>query len=415
MVPPMPLTDAEIRRADPREKPWKLFDGGGLHLLITPGGAKLWRLKYRHRGKELQAAFGPYPTVTLREARQKRDDFKRALLTGEDPMAPKRGRSFEDVAREYIEKQAKRLKPRYRADALRRLELNIFPDLGSQPIGTIEPPDLLQTLRRIEARGAHEQAARVRALCSQVFRFGIASGYCKRDPATDLKGALTPHKTVHHPALSADDLKELLAKIKASDDEKPVTRLGLLVLAHTAVRTSELIAAEWPEIKENQWIIPGARMKMGLPHIVPLSRQSRALFDELRELNGNSRFIFASPNNVDKHISNNTLLFALYRLGYRSRMTGHGFRSCFSTIANEEREKKTHAFGTEVIERQLDHCERNAIKAAYNRAEHIEARADLMQFYSDFIEGLIASGPPYRIGDFTRLKAERMTARRGHS
>lgn len=181
-------------------------------------------LQDRSRGSSLTAA-----------ARQKGDDFRRALMTGEDPTAPKRGRTFEAVAREFIEKQAKRLKPRYRADALRSLELNIFPDLGAATIGTLEAPSLLGTLRKIEARGAHEQGARVRALCSQVFRFAIASGYAKRDPAADLRGAMTPHKKRHHAALDADGLKDLLAKVKAYEDEAPVTRLGLLVLAHTAL------------------------------------------------------------------------------------------------------------------------------------------------------------------------------------
>ena len=164
-------------------------------------------------------------------------------MTGEDPTAPKRGRTFEAVAREFIEKQAKRLKPRYRADALRSLELNIFPDLGAATIGTLEAPSLLGTLRKIEARGAHEQGARVRALCSQVFRFAIASGYAKRDPAADLRGAMTPHKKRHHAALDADGLKDLLAKVKASEDEAPVTRLGLLVLAHTALTATTTDAA----------------------------------------------------------------------------------------------------------------------------------------------------------------------------
>jgi len=398
----MALTDSEIRSTVPRDRPFKISDGGGLHLLINPNGSRLWRLKYRFQGKERLASFGSYPLVTLKEARQRRDEYKRTVLSGDDPMAPRRGRTFESVAAEWIERHARGYKPAYKIATMRRLEQNLLPDLGSKPIATIEAPDILRVLRTIEKRGAFEMAARMRALASQIFRFAIASGYAKRDPAADLRGALTPHTTIHHAALPADDLKALLSKVKASD-EIPVIRLGILILAHTAVRASELTGATWAEIQDGLWEIPGERMKMQRPHIVPLSMQIRAMLEELR---GDSAYVFASPANIDKPISNNAMLYAMYRAGYHSKMTLHGFRACFSTICNEEREKKSHAFGPEVIERQLAHCEKNEVKAAYNRATHLDARKDLMQWYSDFLDGKVASGPTYRIGDFMRAQGK---------
>jgi integrase len=381
------LTDVSIKTAKLKKAPYKIFDGGGLHVLVNPGGSKLWRLKYRFQGKERLASFGSYPIVSLKLAREKRDAFRRHLASGEDPMAVKTGVSFEAVAREFVEKQAKRRRPRYLNDTLRRLELNVFPDLGQRPIASIEAPDLLSTLRKIEKRGAHSMAGRIRSLCGQVFRYGIASGYCKRDISADLQGALTPHKVKHQPAIKPDELPELLHKIEGYDGDE-VTRLGLQFLALTFVRTIELIPAEWTEfdLKDALWTVPGSRMKMRNDHYVPLTRQTLDLLKELQELNGESRYVFAAPGNPDKHISNNTLLYALYRLGYRSRMTGHGFRSVASTILNEERERGSHNFGADVIERQLDHCERDEVRGAYNRAEYLQSRRAMMQWYADHLQ-----------------------------
>ena len=282
------LTDIAIKTAKPQDRPLKIFDGGGLFVMINPNGSKLWRLKYRHQGKERLASFGAYPIVSLKDARLKRDEFKKRLASGEDPLSSNKGATFETAARDFVARQAQRLKPRYRRDTLRRLELNVFPDLGHLPIATIEAPDLLRVLRKIEARGSFEMAARVRATCSQIFRFGIAAGYNKRDVAADLVGALTPHKVRHHAALKVEELPELLRKINESTEEEPVTRLALLFLANTAVRTSELIGAEWTEfdIRAAVWTVPSARMKMGKEHLVPLSRQVLRLLEELCEISG---------------------------------------------------------------------------------------------------------------------------------
>ena len=396
----MPLTEAAIKAAKPREKPYKLADARGLFLLVNPSGSKLWRLKYRIAGKEQLLALGSWPSLPLKEARNQRDEVRAALSRGEDPAAARRARkleqrlqaanSFETVAREYVNNQANRRSLRYKQDTIRRFEQNIFPFLGGKPIADIEPPELLDVLRKIENRGAYEMAARMRMLCGQVFRYGIASGRCKRDPAADLRGALIPHKVRHQPAVKPHELPELLRKI-ASYDGEPVTRLGLLFMAYTFVRTGELIPAEWTEFNtaDSIWTVPGTRMKMKSDHYVPLARQVLALLEELKAINGESRYVFAALN-PRKHISNNTLLYALYRLGYKSRMTGHGFRAVASTILNEERERGSHIFGPDVIERQLDHCERDDIRGAYNRAQYIQQRREMMQWWADYLDRFLA-------------------------
>ena len=387
------LTDIAIKKASPRDKPFRLADSGGLFVFVSPNGSKLWRLKYRRGGKEQTASFGAYPGVSLREAREKRDTFKASLANGGPAKEAPRSPSFETVAREYVERQAKRRVPRYRVDAIKRLEMNVFGALGARPIAEIEAPEILAVLRKIEERGAHEMAARIRALCSQAFRYGVACGHCKRDPAGDLRGALAPHVTRHHPAISPGELPELLKRIAAYDGDK-VTRYALQFMALTFLRTSELIGATWAEfdIADSLWTVPGDRMKMKAAHVVPMARQTLALLEELRALNGDSPYVFASPFNAAKPISNNTILFALYRLGYRGRQTGHGFRSVATTILNEERERGAHAFSPDVIERQLDHVERNAIRAAYNRAEHLQARRAMMAWWADYLDDNIGRG-----------------------
>lgn len=382
------LTDTTIRKIKPGEKPTKLADEKGLFLLVTPAGGKLWRMKYRVAGKEKLLALGAYPDVTLADARDKRDAARKLLADKQDPSevrkVEKRARllaaenSFEAVAREWYGKQTHTWVKSHAKDVLRRLEVNIFPALGHSPIADIEAPELLATVRKIEARGAYDLAHRVLAVCGQVFRYGIATGRCKRDLSTDLRGALTPHKAKHQAAVRPEELPELLRKIDAYDGDL-LTRLALQMMAATFVRTSELIGAKWAEFDADLWIIPAERMKMKTEHIVPLSRQALAILEAIRPVAGNSAFVFPGRNR-DKPISNNTMLFALYRLGYRGRMTGHGFRAVASTIMNES------GFRSDVIERQLAHCERNEIRGAYNRAEYLPDRRKLMQWWGDYLD-----------------------------
>ena len=391
------LTDRTIRNAKPEGKPLKLSDGLGLFLLINPTDTRYWRMKYRYAGKEKVLALGVYPEISLKEARRKRDEARKRLADGIDPgearKADKRARklaaenSFEAVAREWYGKQVHTWVKSHAMDVLRRLEGNIYPTLGHRPIAEIDAPELLAAMRKIEARGAYDLAHRVLALCGQVFRYGIATGRCSRDVAADLRGALTPHKQQHQAAVRSEDLPALLRKIQTYDQESgdTLTRLALQLMAATFVRTSELIGARWAEIDLNAavWVIPAERMKMKSEHVVPLSRQTVALLQEIKPIAGNSAFVFPGRNR-DKPISNNTMLFALYRMGYKGRMTGHGFRAVASTILNES------GFRPDVIERQLAHCERNEVRGAYNRAEYLPERRKLMQWWADYLDGVKA-------------------------
>lgn len=374
----------------------KLSDGDGLYLWVYLNGRKYWRMRYWQAGIEKSLSVGVYPKVSLSDARKKRSEVCGQLQADLDPSAERKSvslrkklsaeNSFETVAREWYTKQLYTWVEHHASDVKRRLERNIFPTLGKRPIADIEAAELLQTIRKIEVRGAHDLAHRVLQVCGQVFRYGIATGRCARNLSTDLRGALTPHKKQHQAAVRPEELPDLLraiAKYDGTGDKQ--TRLALQLLAHTFVRTNELIGAEWVEFDLNHalWIIPANRMKMRAEHVVPLSRQALVMLDELKEISNGSRFVFPGRNR-DKPISNNTMLFALYRLGYKGRMTGHGFRAVASTILNET------GFNSDVIERQLAHCERNEIRGAYNRAEYLPKRKRMMQEWSDRLEKLEA-------------------------
>lgn len=375
----------------------KLHDGDGLYLWVYLDGRKYWRIRYWQAGKEKSLSLGVYPKVSLSDARKRRDELRQQLQADLDPSAERKAanlrkklvaeNSFEAVAREWYGKQLHTWVPHHANDVKRRLESNIFPTIGKRPIGQIEAPELLQTIRKIEARGAYDLAHRVLQVCGQVFRYGIATGRCTRNLSTDLRGALTPHKKQHQAAVRPEELPELLRAIARYDESgDKQTRLALQLLAQTFVRTNELIGAEWAEFDLNNalWIIPAERMKMKAEHVVPLSRQALAMLAELKEISSGSRFVFPGRNR-DKPISNNTMLFALYRLGYKGKMTGHGFRAVASTILNET------GFNPDVIERQLAHCERNEVRGAYNRAEYLPERKRMMQHWADYL-GSVEAG-----------------------
>ncbi|MGO8753826.1 MAG: tyrosine-type recombinase/integrase [Gallionellaceae bacterium] len=374
----------------------KLHDGGGLYLWVYADGGKFWRLRYRLGGKEKSLSFGSYPQISLKEARAKRDEQHKVLDADLDPSAERKAanlrkklateNSFEAVALEWHGKQKIKWVAHHAVRVKRLLELSIFPALGKRPIGQIGAPELLDAIRKIEARGAHDLAHRVLQICGQVFRYGIATGRCTRNLSTDLRGALTPHVMQHQSAVRPEELPDLLRAIAKYDETgDKQTRLALQLLAQTFVRTNELIGAEWKEFDLDNalWIIPAGRMKMKTEHVVPLARQSLAILDELKEISGGSRFVFPGRNR-DKPISNNTMLFALYRLGYKGKMTGHGFRAVASTILNET------GFKPDVIERQLAHYERNEVRGAYNRAEYLPERKKMMQHWADYLHSIEA-------------------------
>ena len=389
------LTDRECRNATSLGlRIRKVADTGGLYLWVYENGQKYWRFRYRIDGKEQLLSLGVYPDVSLKEARNRRDEERRHLAANRDPGAERRAEklrralsaenSLEAVAREWFERNAVTWTPRHAADVLRRLETNVFPYVGRRPIAEIAAPELLATVRKIESRGAHDLSHRVLQVCGQVFRYGIATARCAVDPTRDLRGALTPNVTKHQPAVRPEEVPELARAIATYDtlgDRQ--TRLALQLLMHTFVRTNELIGAEWTEFDLGAalWAIPATRMKMKTEHLVPLSRQALEILGELRETCGGSRYLFPGRNR-DRPISNNTILFALYRLGYKSRMTGHGFRAVASTMLNEA------GFRADVVERQLAHCERNEVRSAYNRAEYLAERKAMMQWWGEHLADL---------------------------
>ncbi len=374
----------------------KLHDGDGLYLWVYLDGRKYWRMRYWQVGKEKSLSIGVYPKVSLSVARQKRDTLRKQLQADLDPSAERKAttlrkklaaeNSFEAVALEWHGKQKIKWVAQHANSVKRRLEISIFPFLGKRPIAQIEAPELLDAIRKVEARGAHDLAHRVLQICGQVFRYGIATGRCTRNLSTDLRGALTPHVMQHQSAVRPEELPDLLRAIAKYDETGGrQTRLALQLLAQTFVRTNELIGAEWTEfdLENALWIIPAGRMKMKTEHVVPLARQALAILGELKETSGSSGFVFPGRNR-DKPISNNTMLFALYRMGYKGKMTGHGFRSVASTLLNET------GFTPDAIERQLAHCERNEVRGAYNRAEYLPERKRMMQHWADYLDAIEA-------------------------
>ena len=389
----MPLTDVVCRKTKPSARPRKLSHGGGLHLLVDPRGSRYWRMAYRFAGKQKTLALGTYPAVSLADARAGRDEAKRRLAAGIDPsQARKEERraakfsaenTFEALAREWHENQREGWTPGYAKHVMVRLKVDVFPAIGSRPIAEIEAPDVLDILRKVEARGALDIAKRLRQTVGQVFRYAVATGRARRDPAADLKGALkSAGRQQHHKAMPREDLPDFLRALSRYDGE-PRTRLALRLMALTFVRTTELRAARWDEfdLEAQEWRIPAERMKMRTPHIVPLSQQAIEVLNELRPLTGNSPFLFPSRG-AEGFMSNNTMLYALYRMGYHRRATIHGFRAVASTLHNEM------GFHHDWIERQLAHDERNKVRAAYNHAQYLAERRRMMQHWADYLDGL---------------------------
>lgn len=398
----MPLTNLQCQNAQPKTKPYKLSDSSGMYLEVMPNGSKYWRLKYRWSNKEKRLALGVFPLVGLAEAREKRDAARKLLASGVDPsLAKKQAReeataeaanTFEALAREWHEKQKANWTPSQGRKVLRYLEHNLFPYLGTRPAREIEPPELLNVLRKIEARGAHYNSGRIRQYAGRIFRYGIACGKVTRDPSADLQGALTTSKTKHYAALDLKDMPgflEALAKNEARLFNQTRRAIRLLMLVFT--RTSELILATWDEfdLEKGTWEIPAERMKMRRPHIVPLSRQAVALLreqhDETKHLQ--TKWVFPNQPRPLKPMSNNTILFGIGRLGYKGDMTGHGFRALARTALRENL-----GYDVDVIEAQLAHAKGDSVRRAYDRTTFIPQRRVMMQEWTDFLEEIEATG-----------------------
>lgn len=397
----MPLTDTAIRNAKPREKSYRMFDSGGLYLEVSTGGGRCWRWKYRVAGKEKRLAFGIYPAVSLKVARQRRDEARAQLAEGIDPGAARKAarlsqagtETFEAVAREWHAKFAPSWVPSHSDRTLRRLEADLFPWLGNRPIAELKAPELLAALRRIESRGAVETAHRAKQICGLVFRFAVATGRAERDPTGDLKGALAKPKQRHHASIT--DPKRVGALLRAIDayEGSFTTKCALRLAPLVFVRPGELRKAIWDEfdLDTAEWRIPAHRMKMREPHWVPLSRQAVEILRELQPKTGRGipakpnvpRYLFPGARSRERPMSENAVLAALRRMGYsKDEMTGHGFRSMASTLLHEQ------GWNHQAIERQLAHAERNAVSAAYNYAEHLPERRRMMQAWADYLDSL---------------------------
>lgn len=387
----MSLTEVEIRSAKAAEKPIKLFDSGGLYLLVNPNGSRWWRLKYRYGGKERGISLGVYPEISLKRARSKRDEARRLVAEGVDPSAERkvnklaRHETFKAIADEWLELQAKTLAPVTFNKARWMLTEFIYPRLGSRPINEITPPDLLTALRAIESRGKRETAHRTKQRVGQVYRYAIATGRAERDISADLRGALAPAVTKNHAAITEPKaIGQLLRAIEGYTGQ-PVTHAALKLAPLVFVRPGELRQAEWLEIdlEAAEWRIPAQRMKMREMHIVPLSRQAVEILTGLRQLTGAGKYVFPSLRTRDRPMSENTINAALRRLGYcNEEMTGHGFRAMASTCLNEQ------GWHPDIIELQLAHAERNRVRAAYNRATRLAERRKMMQTWAEYLDVL---------------------------
>ena len=388
----MPLTNTAIRSAKPRVKRYRLFDSQGLYIEVAPSGGKWWRLKYRILGKEKRLSLGVYPEVSLKDAREKRDQARRSLSEGADPIEARKlqsiadGTSFEAVAREWFIKFAPGWSAGHANRILRRLENDVFPWLGSRSIDQIDPPELLKVARRIESRGALETAHRAIRNCGQVFRYAVATGRAERDPTTDLNGALPPARSRHYPTITDPEAISDLLRAIGGYQGSPITQAALRLAPLVFVRPGELRHAEWPDInlKSAEWRIPPEKMKNRRIHLVPLSRQAIAILKELQLLTGHGQYLFPGRRSPRRPMSENTINAALRNLGYdKNQMTGHGFRSMASTLLNEQ-----GCWHPDAIERQLAHVEGNSVRAAYNYAEHLEERRRMMQWWADYLDHL---------------------------
>jgi len=393
----MPLTDTAIRNAKPSNKQSKLFDGGGLFLLVTPSGGKWWRLKYRSGGKEKLLSLGTYPEVSLKEARERREDARKQIANGVDPSEAKKAAkreaaianasTFEIVAREWMEARVETVAIGQQVKTLARMENDVFPWLGKRPISEIDAPEILVVLRRIDKRGARYTAHRTRSEISRVFRYGIVTGRAKSDPAKDLIGAIPPAIEKHFAAIvEPNKVGEMLRAFDGFAGTFPV-QCALQLAPMLFVRPGELRMAEWASIdfEKAEWRYRVT--KTGTDHLVPLSRQAVSILRELHALTGGGRYVFPGARTASRPMSNAAINAALRRLGYdtRTEITGHGFRAMARTILHEELHQKP-----EVIEHQLAHAVPDALGSAYNRTKFIKDRRAMMQLWADYLDKLKA-------------------------
>ncbi len=398
-----PLGDVQVKNAKPKDKPYKLFDGGGLYLEVMPTGSKLWRMKFKQaNGKESRLALGSYPEISLAAARAERARVREQKAKDIDPAQAKRmeklrksaaaSNTFEVIARAWHTNKLEAWKENTAKEAMNRLEKDIFPLIGKRPITEIDAPVMLDVLRQIEKRGALEIAGRLGQICSQIFRYAIASGLAKYNPVPDLRGAMKPRVKGHHAAITPDELPEFLKALEKNEARMYIpTRILMRLMMLVFVRTSELIETPWAEIdlENEQWVIPWQRMKMGkkkvnprkTDHHVNMPRQGWTLLRELHALTGGSQHLFPNLRAPSKPVSNGAILAALKRMGYAGKHTGHGFRALAMGVIKERL-----GYRHDVVNRQLAHMSGDAYGEAYDRAEFLEERKTMMQQYADYLD-----------------------------
>lgn len=398
------LNDTQIRNLKPIEKSRKYFDGGGMCLLVTVSGSKLWRMVYHFDKKEKLLSFGEYPTVSLKDARERREGAKRLLSQDIDPGAHKKAivadriaeqaHSFKNIALEWYENQTEQFTAKHRGHIIFRLNTYLFPAFGNVVISKLEPQDILAVVRPVEKKGLLETSHRLVQLVGQIMRYAIATGRAKHNIAADLRGALKPRRAQHRATITEPEkIGPLLRAIDGYEGYFPLCcALRLAPLVFT--RPTELRAAEWSEVDldAKEWRIPAARMKMRQQHVVPLSDQAVRILKELEPFSGGGKYLFPSIRTDDRPISDVTMLAALRRMGYeKHELCTHGFRGMASTLLNEL------GYNSDWIERQLAHGERNEVRAAYNHAQYLPERRKMMQEWADYLDELRKNGVEHTI------------------
>ncbi|WP_434635915.1 tyrosine-type recombinase/integrase [Klebsiella sp. I138] len=389
----MKLTARQVDTSRPKDKPYKLSDGGGLYLLVNPNGSRYWRLKYRIAGKEKLLALGVYPDITLAEARQKRADAKKVLAAGGDPGQEKQeekqakeqavANSFERLAMEWHAHKSTSWSEGYAEHLLMYLKKDIFPFIGQKAITDISQVEMLNVLRKMEQRGVLDKLKKTRQACRQIFTYAIITGRAEHNPVSDLAGALKPPKQQHYPHLLADQIPDFLRALSEYSGST-ITRNATRLLMLTGLRTIELRASEWVDIDFDKgvWNVPAERMKMRRPHLVPLSTQVRELLEEIHQLTGRGKYVFPGRNDAGKPMSEASINQVIKRIGYDGKATGHGFRHTMSTILHEQ------GYNTAWIETQLAHVDKNSIRGTYNHAQYLDGRREMLQWYADYMAAL---------------------------
>ncbi|EML7265207.1 integrase [Raoultella ornithinolytica] len=389
----MKLTARQVDTSRPKDKPYKLSDGGGLYLLVNPNGSRYWRLKYRIAGKEKLLALGVYPDITLAEARQKRADAKKVLAAGGDPGQEKQeekqakeqavANSFERLAMEWHTHKSTSWSEGYAEHLLMYLKKDIFPFIGQKAITDISQVEMLNVLRKMEQRGVLDKLKKTRQACRQIFTYAIITGRAEHNPVSDLAGALKSPKQQHYPHLLVDQIPDFLRALSEYSGST-ITRNATRLLMLTGLRTIELRASEWVDIDFDKgvWNVPAERMKMRRPHLVPLSTQVRELLEEIHQLTGRGKYVFPGRNDAGKPMSEASINQVIKRIGYDGKATGHGFRHTMSTILHEQ------GYNTAWIETQLAHVDKNSIRGTYNHAQYLDGRREMLQWYADYLQAL---------------------------